>query len=213
MIAHAAAALWLVIASPASAAPPISVPEEDRLSFAVWREGSRIGTHVMRFRRGGGALTVESRVDVEVKFAFLTLYRYAGLRREVWRDGALVAFDSETDDDGRTISVRVRPAAGGLLAEGSEGNFPHPSSAIPFTLWNRAIVEGRPLFDPEDGKPVRVEAEPLGVSPPPGAATAAAHRFRLTGDVDHELWYTGPGVLAGLRLTGRDGSIIEYRRE
>jgi hypothetical protein len=213
MIARAALAVWLALAGAAHAAPLPPIPEGGRLSFAVWREGSRIGTHVMRFRRDGDTLTVESRVDVEVRFAFVTLYRYAGRRREVWRDGTLVAFDSETDDDGKAISVRVRPAADGLLAEGSKGRSAHPPSAVPFTLWNRAIVEGRPLFDAEDGKPLKAAAQPLGASPPPGAQAAAAQRFRLTGDVDHEFWYAERGVLAGLRLTGRDGSIVEYRAE
>ena len=56
--------LVLLIVSPTRAAPLDSVPASGKLSFAIWREGNRIGSHRMTFRREGTTVTVEVRVDI-----------------------------------------------------------------------------------------------------------------------------------------------------
>lgn len=200
--------LVLLIVSPTRAAPLDSVPASGKLSFAIWREGNRIGSHRMTFRREGTTVTVEVRVDIVVQVALITLYRYTGLRIETWRDGVLQAFAADTDDDGKPIKVRARVTPEGLLVEGPRGATAMPPNAQPFTLWSRAVVEGAPVFSMEDGAPLQLRAEDLGLSPPPRGNVPARH-FRLSGDLDYELWFNG-ATLAGVRLKGRDGSMVEY---
>jgi len=75
-------------------------PVTEDLSFEVWRDGESIGTHALRFTRDGDRLFVDIEVALAVKVLFVTAYRYEQQRREVWKDGRLVAFRSKTHDDG-----------------------------------------------------------------------------------------------------------------
>jgi hypothetical protein len=160
------------------------------------------------FRRDGSALIVEVRIDIVVQIAFVTVYRYTGQRTETWRDGVLQSFASNTNDDGKPMKVRARVTEDGLLVEGPEGATIMPANAQPFTFWSRTTVEGAPVFSMEDGIPFKLRAEELGSSPPP-RGKLPAHHYRLSGDLDYEMWFDG-AVLAGLRIKGRDGSLIEY---
>jgi hypothetical protein len=140
--------------------------------------------------------------------AFITVYRYRSTRVETWRDEALVAYRAETDNDGEAVVVLGRATPGGLILDGPKGSFIVPANALPNNLWNRAATSGAPMFDPDDGIPMRIAAADKGSSPPPAGGEPARH-FHLTGDTDTELWFSG-NRLVGLRLKGRDGSVIEY---
>jgi len=205
--------LALALASTAGEAAPLaSVPDGGRLAFAVMRQGSRIGGHWVEFHRDGETLIVESRIEVKVSALFIVLYRFTARRTETWRDGRLVAYVSDTDDDGKRSMVRARADAQGIAVEATDGKWTLPGTAVPDSFWNRALVEGAPIFDVENGRPLTVKIEALGSSPPPGG-TAPADRFRLTGDDNFELWYRPDGVWAGMRTVGSDGSIVDYVAE
>ncbi|MCM0020859.1 MAG: DUF6134 family protein, partial [Tagaea sp.] len=68
------------------------------LEFDVLREGSPIGTHRVTIDRRDDEVRVEIAIDMAVRFAFLTVYRYTHRSRETWREGRLVALDAQTDD-------------------------------------------------------------------------------------------------------------------
>ena len=132
-------ALFLCVTQVA-AEPSASVPGSGSLAFGIWRGGARIGTHSYAFRQVGGDLIVEQRVDVTVRAGFVTLYRLSGRRLEVWRDGHIVEYDSETDDDGTPHHVRARPTEDGLVVEGDTGTRHLPPDAMPFGLWNLSLI-------------------------------------------------------------------------
>jgi len=201
VIAFAAA---LLAGADAFAAPLDSVPESGKLTFAIWREGSRIGTHRFTFRREGDAVIVDGRVDVTVSFAFVTLYRYSGTRNEIWRDGRLVSYAADTDDDGTLIHVRGHADEEGFSVTGKAGTVTLPAKAMPFTMWSRGVVEGGALFGMDDGVPLKVKVEALGGSP--------VERFHVTGDVDYAMSFAGP-FLRAVRIKARDGSTVEYMPE
>jgi hypothetical protein len=71
--------------------------------FDVYRKGSNIGTHVIQFDRTGGTLKVASRVDLQVKVAFITAYRYEQTGQDEWQDDVLVRTGS-----GPTTTARTR---------------------------------------------------------------------------------------------------------
>lgn len=201
VIAFVAAVL---IGVDAFAAPLDSVPESGKLSFAIWREGARIGTHSFTFRRDGNAVIVDGRVDVTVSFAFVTLYRYSGTRNEVWRNGRLVSYTADTDDNGTPVHVRGHADDKGFSVTGKAGTVTLPAKAMPFTMWSRGVVEGGALFGMDDGVPLTVKVEALGGSP--------VEHFHVTGDVDYEMSFAGP-FLRAVRIKARDGSTVEYMPE
>ena len=60
--------LTVGVAGPALAAPADA-------TFDVFRKGSHIGTHTIRFTSSGSGLAVTSELDLAVKVAFITAYR------------------------------------------------------------------------------------------------------------------------------------------
>jgi hypothetical protein len=198
-------ALALFICTGSIAAPPLdSVPGSGSLAFGIWRGGTRIGTHSFAFRRAGEDLIVEQHIDVVVQAAFVTLYRYSTKRLEVLHEGRLTQFDSETDDDGKRSQVRARAAEGGVTVEGSSGIHRLGGDAMAFGLWNPAAVQGVPVFDAEDGRPMKITVQ--------ATEGDMVSRYRVTGDVNYVISYTG-AVLRDVKIVARDGSTIEYMRE
>ncbi|MFN6942093.1 MAG: DUF6134 family protein, partial [Parvibaculum sp.] len=103
----------------ADAAAPASSPEP-ALSFRVERGGTPIGTHTINFTQDGGDLHVAIDINLAVSFGPITIFRYAHTNRETWRDGKLVAIETETNDDGRLFSVSARMTDQGLEVTSSE---------------------------------------------------------------------------------------------
>jgi hypothetical protein len=107
--------------------------EESLQEFAVTRNGSPIGYHRLRFTRDGQRLSVEIDIALEVKLAFITLYRFRHSNRELWENGRLLSFSSRTDDNRTPHQVRVRRAGEVILVEGSKGVVEAPGDALPTT--------------------------------------------------------------------------------
>jgi hypothetical protein len=107
--------------------PPVARAAElpPDLVFDVLLKGRRIGSHEVRFRAepDGGGFTVATAIDLAVKVALVTVYRYRQDAAERWRDGRLVASDVATDDDGERTAVRVREEGGALRVEGPRGGY------------------------------------------------------------------------------------------
>src|SRR5687767_5252865 len=90
-------------------------------SFKVFRDGDQIGTHTLTARHEGGDLVLDIAVDIKVKVAFITAYRYEQTRREVWRDGRLIAFESKTNDDGKKAKTSGKLEGDMLVVTGPDG--------------------------------------------------------------------------------------------
>ena len=205
----AAAGFGAGIALPGlSLAAPI--PPSDRLAFSVWRKGSRIGEHRLTFRRQDDRLIVDVDINLEVKLGFVTLFRYTHHNTEVWRDGRLLALDSETYDDGSEFSLTVREGADGLDVDGWAGRFQVPADTLSSSYWNPETIYRSKILDTQRGYLMDVDTEWLGEETIEAAAGAiAANRYRITGDLTMDIWYSEAGQWVKLDFATR-GSTISY---
>jgi hypothetical protein len=202
-----------VLAAGSIAALPI--PPGDRLGFDIIRKGSRLGQHVLTFERSGNDLIVRVAMELVVKAAFITLYRYKHSAVERWSGDQVVALDSATDDGGTKYVVTARRTAAGLVVEATgKPKFVAPADASPATHWNRRQLDG-PWINTQDGKIFRPKVTPVGAEAIPTAkgAPLKANRYALSGDVAMDLWYDARPSWAGLSFTGKDGSVIKYHRQ
>ena len=88
------AAIGAAVVAPAWAQMP--VPAGRKLGFAVVRNGSRIGQHLLFFEPEGARLVVRVEVDITVTFGPITLYRYRHRARETWDGAEVAAFEAAT---------------------------------------------------------------------------------------------------------------------
>lgn len=202
------AALFVVfgagLATPAAA--------DQTLTFEVLRQGSPIGTHRVTIHEQGDMRRVDIAIDMAVRFAFVTVYRYTHRATETWDGHRLVALEAATDDNGTRTNVAAKAEAGGLAISGSGGNYLAPADTIPSSYWNRAKLERTALLDTQSGKIAATANSLIG----PASIEADGRllnvtKYRVTGDLQAELGYAEDGSWAALAFEARGASIL-YRR-
>lgn len=197
----------------AQAVPVPLQPATERpipIRFDVRRGGDSIGTHSVRFRRDGEDLIVEIDIALEVRFAFMTVYRYRHTNRETWRNGRLTGIDARTDDDGDRFFVRAVSADGGLRIENNEGTSMAPPETLSTSYWNAGTVRQSRLIDTQYGRLASVTSTPIGArSVMTAAGPVRAECWRVSGDLDLDVCYDANGNWVGLDFEAR-GSRITY---
>ena len=196
----------------ASIALPLTaaIPPAQQIAFAILRDRDPIGRHSVTFERRGAELLVNIAIDIEIRFAFLTVFRYQHENREVWRGGQLVSLDSWTDDDGTDYRVRARATPAGLRVEGSGGTFLAPKNVIPTSYWNPATVDQTRLLDTQRGQLLEVAIQPFGEETVAvGGTPVPVRKYAVTGDLNLDVWYTPKGEWTKIAFEAR-GSTIDY---
>lgn len=201
--------LGCALALPLSAA----LPTPEQIAFRVMRDGEPLGRHTLNFRQENDDLHVEIDIALDVKFAFLTLFRYRHQNHETWRDGRLIALETRTDDDGEAFWVRARMTESGLRVESAEGSYTAPSGIIPTSYWNPATTTQSQLLDTQTGAIRQVQVMPAAKeSVILEGRPAAARKYRMSGDLEMDLWYSDSGSWAKLVFVAR-GAEVEYSRD
>ncbi|WP_309643036.1 DUF6134 family protein [Phenylobacterium sp.] len=202
----AAGSLILVPAPVLAASGP---PPGRRLAFAVFRNGARVGDHLMTFAGERGAMTVSTQVAMTVKLGPVPVYRYSHRAVERWSGGQFASLETTTNGNGKIQKVTARRTDGGVIIEGAKsGKITAPASALPLTHWNAEALSG-PLFNPQEGKMLKVSARRVGRETINGVS---ATRWSLTGETQIDDWYDANGAWVALRGKLPDGSTMEYRR-
>jgi hypothetical protein len=202
----------LLVAPAARAALP--VPTGNRLGFDVLRKGSKLGTHMLTFRPEGDRLTVEVLVDIAYKIGPITLYHYSHRATERWQGDQVMSVEARTDDNGSKSGVTAHREGNGWSVEGPKsGRYTAPPNAMPATHWNRRELDG-PWINTQDGRLMRPRVASLGVDavPSAGGGTLSARHFRLSGDVQMDMWYDDRLGWAGLSFA-MGGAPIVYLRQ
>src|SRR5713226_2667614 len=154
--------LGALIAAPAmaSSAAAETEPAAKTLNFTVMRNGEPIGTSTMRLSRDGGETVADIVTHIQVKIAFITVYRYDQNETERWVDGRLAAMSSHTDDNGTVHKVSAT-RSGEILSVDVDGKVAAVDPAvIPVSLWNASLLRSTIAINPQDGQltPVSVVA-------------------------------------------------------
>jgi hypothetical protein len=202
-----------IIASP-SANAALPVPRSGVLSYRLMRHGDPIGTHVITFHNDGGVLRVDIAVDVLVKLGPIPFVRYTHRAQEAWRGDQLVGAVGRTDKNGKQLQMGAEWRNDGLAVQGS-GTSPYiaPPNAFTTTYWNHRMLFG-PMIGTQDGGLVRPKVTQLPTDPILLASgdKIPVTAYKLSGDLNLELWYDSSNTWAGMRFTADDGSLISYER-
>jgi len=204
--------------APASAAE-ISMPTADPIAlygpeatYDIFRNGSRVGTHRIRFSRAGDTIEVESLSSIELRLLVFSAYEFSYAAQSRWESGKLVTLEARTDDDGALSLVRVRTKGNTLTIDGPAGTIDIPQPLPVSEHWSRAFIDDDRQINTITGAINDISVTALGSASVPSAlGTARAERFRIDGDLALETWYDDSGRWLGMRFKAEDGSDIEYR--
>ncbi len=186
--------------------------EPGTATFAVLRNNDRIGINTVAVAREGSDTTVESRLHLAVKFAFLTVYRYDQVQTERWSNGHLLSLEATTDDNGTVHTTRASKTGDEFVVDDNGREKRIAASLFPLTLWTDAIASQSTVLNPETGKvePLKVVDRGEDEFTVQGRPTRA-HHYVLTTSFSQDVWYDESHRMVRLELKGRDGSTIRYQ--
>jgi hypothetical protein len=183
------------------------------LNFAVTRNGEQIGSTTVKWQRNGDRTIVETATAVQVKIAFITVYRYEQQITERWTGGRLDALNAVTNDNGSTHRVSVARSGDKLLVDANGKVSQVDPAMIPASLWNASLVRMKEALNTKDGSVMPVSVvdrgkEQLVVQGRP----LTAHRYSIRTTILQEVWYDDHQRLLKVELRGSDGSTINTTR-
>lgn len=181
--------------------------------FNVFRKGSMIGTHAIKFNGTEDGLQVISRLDLAIKVAFITAYRYEQTGDDIWEHDVLVQTRVRTNDDGEDSLVVADARDGRLAVNGPTGNYETSLGAMTdLSFWNQGITRGQPVIDSQTGELIEIEVQ-AGTSEQIElqGRIVAAERFGMAATKGRSgtLWYDASGNLIKALVLTR-GEILKY---
>ncbi len=164
-------------------------------------EHGLLGMHRLTFSRTEGNLVVEVASEITVEFFSMTVFRYAAKRREVWRDGRMIAYESDTHDDGTDVRVTAKAAEDGLIIAGPSGRRMAALGVFPTHPWKQSIVDAEVLMHTTTGELLEVAVTEVGpetliLEGRPIQTT----KYRMSGDHEREIWFNDKGDWVLLRF-------------
>jgi hypothetical protein len=180
-------------------------------NFRVTLDGREIGSHRYTLEPGGQGAVLHSQADFDVRFLFVTAYRYDHEAVERWQDGCLRALDSRTDSNGEVVAVNAVAGSGGLAVARPQGRDVHPGCIRSFAYWDRRLLESDRLLNSQTGELVPVQVTPQGQERVRvrGDERVAA-RYRISGpNLQIDVWYAD-GDWVGLEALTDGGRRLRY---
>lgn len=208
--------LGIVAAPPAAVAAVATAvsgwPEAGTLNFTVMRDGEPIGASIVRLSHRGDETIADISTHIQVKIAFLTVYRYDQTETERWADGHLMAMTSLTHDNGTTHRVTATRDGDRLLVDSDGKRSAVDPGLMPYNPWNAAMLHARMALNTKDGSVTPVAVTDRGEERVVlQGRPLLAHRYSIRTSFPQDVWYDGHHRLVQVELHGSDGSTIRYQ--
>ena len=120
--------------------------------FEVALDGKPIGSHTFELQHDGSKQVLTTEASFDVKFLFITAFRYRHQNTEIWSNGCLSSIDASTDSNGQQFDVRGEIGNGRFDVIGAEGSMTLPGCVQTFAYWNPAILESQRLLNSQTGE-------------------------------------------------------------
>ena len=176
-----------------------AAPASRKLAFAVSRNGTHVGEHHMSFSGDPASPVVTTDVDMVIKLGPVPVYKYKHHAVERWTGGRFAGLETSTNGNGKLQKVIARRTDAGVVIESGKGRITGPANAAPFTHWNPDVF-GKPLFNPQEGKMLKVTAARKGAT------------WSIRGEAEIDDTYDAEGVWSALSGKLEDGSRMQYKR-
>ena len=184
----------------------------DSILFDVYREGSRVGEHSVRFEQNASELDVITSFELAIDILFFRAYTFNYQSRSQWREGELASIAVQVDDNGEAFQFNAVRKGTVMQVINPDGNTILPAPVFPTNHWNAAVLREHQVLNTLTGKLNQVKIVEHGKEPvSTEVGKIVATRYAYTGDLDTEVWYDTQGRWVKMRFTGKDGSMIEYR--
>jgi hypothetical protein len=191
------------LAGPALAQPAAPL---GNWSWKVMRQGTQIGTHVVRITARGAERVAQSDVSVTPRVLGVVVYRFEHRYAEVTQEGRFRSVSSHLNRNGTVVDIEARAEGDAVMLRGPEGVVRLPANAAPLSWWEPRRLGGAvPIFGTTTGRLMELRWQRI-------ARAGGGFAWRTTGEVEAECSFGPEGVWDGFSTKGDDGSLVSYER-
>ena len=183
--------------------------------FDVLLDDKEIGYHEFRVSEDGARKVLETEARFDVKFLFITAFKYRHQNTEVWNDGCLTSIEAETNNNGDLLEVNGERIGDAFAVERTSGPATLERCVRTFAYWNPEILASNRLLNSQTGDyeqvSVTLEGEDTVVV---GEQVIDALRYRMAAEAgDITLWYSNDETRRWLALEApaKGGRKIRYK--
>jgi hypothetical protein len=187
--------------------------EPKRWQFEVLLDDKPIGEHTFELANEGDRHVLESKASFDVKFLFVTAFRYRHQSTEIWNDNCLTSIDATTDSNGKRQTVRGASRNNRFSLERPDASA-LPECVQTFAYWNPDVLESTELLNSQTGAYEAVAISWDGRDAVDVAGTPVeADRYRIgTRKGDITLWYSvADQTWLALEAPAKGGRTLAYR--
>lgn len=194
---------------------PIRLPSTGlEQKFSVLWAGKEVGMHRLVIEPGtsDGSGVITATIEIKVKVAFITAYRFNHQSREVWSGGTIESLEGVTDDDGEVINVKGKRGAAGFEIDGPGGRLVvDPNLPTSNAIWSANAVTWPEAIDVQYGALTGWALKTLGPEPiKVRSRTLEAMRYEFTTPYNFgDIWYDETETLVKFHMV-KEGEEIDY---
>lgn len=182
-------------------APKVAFAAPGKLTFAVFRNGTKVGEHHVVISGDEANPVANTEVAMTVKVGPVPVFKYHHRAVERWKGEQFVSIETWTEQSGKKpIHVLAQSTGSAVTIDGPAGPQKGPADAAPLSHWNTASFT-RPMFNQQEGKFLKVKATKV-----------APNHWAVRGETEIDDFYDAAGQWQALRGKLDDGSTMEYRR-
>ncbi len=170
--------------------------KEEQRVYSVTADGKPAGLFkVVIEEKEDDLVTARFAAMVNVKKSFKD-YKYLLKGLEVWQKDHLIRMETETEDDGKKMQLKVEKDKEGLILTNDEKKGLLKADAWTTSYWHMPAEGKRVLIDADTGKVLDSKWEKVGVEVLNliGQRVNCTH-WRVTGTAKAELWFDGSNRL------------------
>jgi len=134
----------------------------NRIEFDIYRNNKHIGKHIFSFKKTDNQIEVESEINFEIKKLGVVLYKYHVKGKEIYKDGKLIKFNSNTNQNGKEKYVNVILNNNELDIDGSSYKGKAPVEYLLGTWWNHSLVEANAQISAVSGRIIKQKVTFVG---------------------------------------------------
>ncbi len=185
---------------------------EKRWDFRVYLDDKEIGYHQVRLVPDADRQRVSVEARFDVKFLFLTAYRYEHRTEELWQGTCLADIRSQTDDNGEAQFIRAQPVSRGIRLVTHDGPIELKGCVRTFAYWNPELLKSNRLLNTQTGEYQTVQMIDLGKGKVDikGDLQDAYHYRLLVEESSIDLWYTPDMNWLALQTIVAGGRRLSY---
>jgi Family of unknown function (DUF6134) len=204
-----------VIAAVLFVSPCLAASDGRTLAFDIYRSGSKIGTHTIRFKQIGDKLTADIDISLKGKVLFIS-FSYVHRNQEVWQGDTLIALNSRTVQNGKTSTLSATRREDGTMALKIDGADSVGPAMMSTSYWNPQTPKQAALLNSQKGDaiPITIESRKSELAPLSQGGGIPATAYAMTGPKKFNATplYDAKGCFVGLNFKApKDITRISYK--